>query len=109
MTVQEINTALADVGIPYAYYQFNEAAAKEPPFLCWYFGDSNDLYADNENYQGVSALTVELYTDYKDFALEQALEAVLKGMGLSWAKSETYIDSEKMHETVYETEVLLNA
>ena len=52
---------------------------------------------------------MELYTDYKDFALEQALEAVLKGMGLSWAKSETYIDSEKMHETVYETEVLLNA
>lgn len=109
MTVPEINTMLGELEIPYTYYQFSEATAKPAPFLCWYFADSDDLYADDENFVGIGTLIIELYTDAKDFALEAELEGILKASGLTWARSESYIDTEKLHETVYETEVLINA
>lgn len=109
MTVQEINQMLGEIGLPYAYYQFDEGTGQEPPFICWYIEGINDLYADNINYQGIGQLTVELYTDAKDFALETVVEQLFAAHGMSYAKDGTFIDSERMHETIYTTEVIINA
>ena len=50
-------------------------------------------------------LDVELYTDKKDIILEEKLEAVLEGRGLFYNKTESYIESEKLYEVLYELEV----
>lgn len=95
------------MGLPYAYYQFPETGQK-PPFICWYLEGIDDVYADNANYQRIVNLTIEFYSDEKDFTNEAAIESQLTLSGLTYTKTETYIDSERMHQTVYEMEVLIN-
>lgn len=107
MTYKQIDTMVGLMGLPYAYYQFPETGQK-PPFICWYLEGIDDVYADNANYQRIVNLTIEFYSDEKDFTNEAAIESKLTLSGLTYTKTETYIDSEKMHQTVYEMEVLIN-
>lgn len=109
MTGAQIKTMMDAVGIPTAYFAFENDTTVPPPFLCFYFDESDDMYADNENYVRIRPLTIELYTDYKDYALENQIESVLKQNELTYRKvAETYIESERMMMCVYETEVLYN-
>lgn len=109
MTIKKVAQMIASVGLPYAYYQFPENTGQQPPFICFYYPQSNDFVADNENYKKVNALTIELYTDNKDFGLEARIEEVLKANGLVFSWMETFIDSERMHMTTYNTEVIIDA
>ena len=77
MTYKEVNLMVASIGKPYAYYQFPEGTDTAPPFICFYFDSSSDLAADNTNYQRIRPLVIELYTDNKDFALEETVETTL--------------------------------
>lgn len=106
MTTQEVASMVAEIGLPYAYYQFNETA-QEPPFVCFFYSRDNDFKADNANYQKIEHLIIELYTDNKDFELESTVESVLSSYGLVWTRSETQLDSERMYEVIYETEVII--
>lgn len=108
MTTKEISKMIADIGIPHAYYQFSKATAKPPPFICFYYPNSADFMADNINYAKINALTIELYTDNKDFDLEQQVEAALIAHELPFIREETYIDSERMYMVIFNTEVLIN-
>ncbi len=111
MTPQQVYTMLTSIDddIPVAYYRFLDTAeqpAPAPPFLCYYYPSGADFYADNSNYQIVSDLIVELYTDFKDFTLEERVESVLNANELTWEKEETYIDDQRMHMTIWTTEVV---
>lgn len=104
MTYENVYQMLADVGVPVVYYSWPDGHAPEPPYICYYYPGDNDFHADNNNYVKVRELTVELYTNHKDIALEEAVEAVLPG----YTKNESYIDTERMFLVSYETEVLIN-
>lgn len=108
MTYKQIATMISGIGLPYAYHHFPNNTAKEPPFICFFFTGIDDLYADNSNYQRFETLNVELYTNQKDFANEEQVEAVLNGAGLTYYKEESYIESEQMWQIAYESEVLIN-
>ena len=107
MTTQEIEAMVAAVGVPYAYRQFTQATAQPPPFLCFYLDGSDNFDADDKVYQRVETLTLELYTNRKDFVLEELLEAILDSYDLPWNKAEAEIESEQMHETIYTLDVLI--
>lgn len=107
MTFKEVSTMLSGVGIPTAYYQFPDDTAQQPPFICFFYPNSNDVLADNSNYQKVEHLVIELYTDNKDFTLEASVESVLAQNGLVYTRDETYLDSERMFEVIYETDVII--
>jgi hypothetical protein len=107
MTPQEVNSMVESVGIPSAYYQFADDTGQQPPFICFFYGNSNDVTADNINYVRVERLYIELYTDQKDFALESKVEKALNDNGIVFAKSQDYIDTERMHVTVYESDIVL--
>jgi hypothetical protein len=107
MTPQEVNSMVESVGIPSAYYQFADDTGQQPPFICFFYGNSNDVTADNINYVRVERLYIELYTDQKDFALEAKVEKTLNDNGIVFAKSQDYIDTERMHVTVYESDIVL--
>ena len=107
MTYKEIKTMIESFGLPYAYYQFPDNTPQSPPFVVFYYEDSDDLYADNSNYQRVTELTIEFYSETKDFFYEDLIEDALAAASLTYRKSEQFIDSERMHETVYELEVLI--
>ena len=101
-------TGTNTTSVPFAYYQFTADTAKEPQFICYYFTQSDDFGADNINYQPIRRAVIELYTDQKDFTLEQAVEALLTSNELVYAKDEAFIDSEQLHLTSYETEVIIS-
>ena len=96
---------LATLKIPTAYYQFPQGTAQKTPFICFFYDGSDDFYADNKNYKKIRTLQIELYTDEKDFTLEAQVENLLDSYGLTYTVTESDIDSERMHETVYTTEI----
>lgn len=107
MTYKQVAQIIAGIGLPFAYDHFDEGNAAEPPFICFFFEGSDDFTADNTNYQRIRPLTVELYTDNKDFSLENTVETALNAAGLVFSRNETYIDSERMYEVSYETEIII--
>lgn len=109
MTLQEVVDMVSGIGLPYAYYQFPEDPQNpvSPPFLAFFYPNSRDLFADGANYASISALTIELYSDEKDFDLEARVENALTAKGLAYTKEETWLDSERMYVIVYHTEVFL--
>ena len=108
MTYTEVATMVASIGLPYAYYQFPEGTEQAPPFVCFFYSSTDDLYADGENYQRIANLNIELYTSEKDFEKEAALEKILNDNGLTYYKEENYISNEGMWQIAYEMEVIIN-
>lgn len=88
-----------------AYHHFAEGEAPTPPFLLYLSPGSDNFSADGRVYWKVSQLDVELYTNLKDPELEERLETVLDAAGLFYNKTESYIDSERLYEVLYEMEV----
>lgn len=107
MSPSEIKSMVEELGIPSAYYEFADNTELAPPFVCYFFTSSNDLSADNINYCRIERLNIELYTDAKDFALEKRLEQILTDHEVFFAKEETNLDSERMHETIYTSDIIL--
>lgn len=107
MTYSEVAALAASIGIPSAYYQFEEGTKVAPPFLCFLFPDSADFFADDSNYQKAERCVFELYTDAKDFALEKTVEDALTEAGLTYTHSETHLDSERMHMVTYDFTVVI--
>ncbi|MCM1232952.1 MAG: hypothetical protein NC489_22735 [Ruminococcus flavefaciens] len=105
MKLQEIVSMLEGVEIPFAYHHFAEGESPAPPFLLYLTPGSDNFSADGKVYLKVTQLDVELYTDQKDPGLEERLEAVLDAAGLFYNKTESYIDSERLYEVLYEMEV----
>lgn len=108
MTYEEIASMIESIGLPFAYYQFSEDTAEAPPFIVFFYSQTDDQYADNTNYQRIEVLNIELYTSEKDFEHEARVEKLLKDHGLSYYREENYIDAEKMYQIAYETEVIIN-
>ena len=50
-------------------------------------------------------MNIELYTDIKDLDVEQRIEAVLDQHGIFYAKSEVWIESERLYEVLYSFEL----
>jgi hypothetical protein len=105
MTYDDITNMLKEAGLPLAYDHFAEGESPEPPFLIFLFPGSDNMFADNSVYFKISQLNIELYTDKKDPELEEKLEDILTAHEIPWEKSEVWIDSEKMYEVLYQTEI----
>ena len=108
MTYKEIASMVQSFNLPFAYYQFPEGTGQAPPFVVFFYSQTDDVYADSENYQRIVVLNIELYTAEKDFDLESNIEAVLKTHNLTYYKEESRIESESMWQIAYEMEVLIN-
>ena len=104
MEQQDFAAALAAIGYPVAYRAFK--SAQDPPFLCWFFASGDDFMADNTNYLPIGNYVIEHYTNEKDPASEELVEEQLAACGLPFRKSETYIDTEKMHLVLYEIQLI---
>lgn len=109
MTREDIKKMLDEVEVPYEYYMFEEKEAVNPPFLVWYFPDTNNFSADGKVYCRVNQLNIELYTDQKDFILEEKLESLLNDREIFWQKTEGFLKDEELYEVLYEMEVMINA
>lgn len=108
MKEQEVFQMVKETGLPVTYHHFEEGQSPEPPFVVYLYPGTNNFSADGTVYQGINKLDIELYTDKKDLEAEHKVDAVLKKHGFFYEKNETYIESEKMYEAIYEMEVLIS-
>lgn len=106
MTHKEIVEMLEEAGLPLAYDHFAEGESPDPPFLIFLFPSSDNFSADGQVYQKIDVLHMELYTDRKQPEVEARLETVLDGHGIFYEKTEVWIESERLYEVLYSTEVL---
>lgn len=104
-TPKDIRAILTATGLPVAYRAWEEGQGPEPPFCVYYAGKSNNMAADGIVYFSAQQYTIELYTDAKEPDAEALVEQALTAAGIFWQKDETYIESEHMHEVIYEIEV----
>ena len=108
MTYDEIVQMLEEAGLPLAYDHFAEGESPDPPFLIFLFPGSDNFAADGGVYFKINQLNLELYTDYKDPETEKKVEDVLDRYGVVYEKTEVWIESERLYEVLYETEVTQN-
>ena len=106
MTYDAIVEMLEEAGLPLAYDHFAEGESPAPPFLIFLFPSSDNFSADGIVYQRIDALHIELYTDRKQPETEKRLETVLERHGIFYEKTEVWIDTERLYEVLYSTEVL---
>lgn len=95
---------LSEAGVPVARNAFLKAQA--PPYIVYVFSHSDNFAADSKVYLKRDNYQVELYTEKKDIALEEKLEGIFDGHGLVYDKTETYLESEKLVEVIYEIQLI---
>ena len=86
MTYENVIEMLEEAGLPLAYDHFAEGESPDPPFLVF--------------------LNIELYTDVKDPETETQIEDILIAHDLPYEKSEVWIESEKLYEVLYQTQII---
>ena len=102
MTLSEVKAVLETTGFPVAYrYHRIEPSM---PYICYMESYSNNFAADNTVYLPVKHIQIELYTGSKSPEAEETVEHALNGL-FFWDKTETYIESEKCYQVIYEIEV----
>ena len=99
--MEELLQVLEEMGLPFAYHHFAEGESPEPPFVCYLLPGSNNFSADGKVYYKINEVHIELYTDWKNLAVEQGVEAVLDEHGIFYNKSEVWIEIEKLYEFLY--------
>lgn len=105
MTQEQVLEMVEEMGLPSAYDHFAEGQSPEPPFLVFLYPESRNFAADGIAYYKKKKLHIELYTEYKSVELEEQIEAVLERHGIFYARSEVWIESERLYEVLYEMEV----
>ena len=98
--MQYLKQLLEQLGLPVAYDHFNTPTT--PPFIVFRRYSQSNFGADNQVYKKINNYYIELYTEYKDTALETSLEALLTNADVFFnVESEEYISDEKMYQIVY--------
>lgn len=90
------------IGIPYAYDHFAEGESPDPPFAVYRYPASDNFMADGIVFFPVNEVNIELYTDEKEPAIEKKIEQALTKQGIAFEKAETWIESERLYEVIYD-------
>lgn len=105
MTLLEFINVLESTGLDVAHSHFENtdvSPAPSPPYVIYLDDETTNFIADNKVYHSVRNPTVELYTDKKDIAAEQALETALNDNELPFeVVGHVYIESERMFQRIY--------
>lgn len=103
--MEELLRILKSCKLPFAYDHFAEGESPDPPFICYLIPGSDNFAADGKAYYKKNEIRIELYTDKKDLLVEQLVEDALDAAFIFYVKSETWIDSEKLYEVLYQFEM----
>ncbi|MCM3111682.1 hypothetical protein [Lederbergia lenta] len=105
MTLVELKELLYATGYPVAYSHFKSAPNKpipDPPYITYLVTYSSNFHADNKVHKQIQNVDIELYTDIKDLQVESIVESILDANEIPYDTVETYIESEKLFQKIYE-------
>lgn len=101
--MEELKALLETSGLPVVYHAWPVGEAPPLPYLCYLTAYSNNFAADGVVYCPIDHIQVELYTKQKEPQTEDKVEKALSSF--FWEKSETYLDTERCYQILYEIEV----
>ena len=104
MTLEAFYQQLLLLGVPVAYRVFDEE--QMPPYIIYSRINDDGVDADDKTYFKVPHIRLELYALTRDLAIEAKIEALLDINDIPYECDETYIESEKLTETIYEFDLL---
>ena len=103
MTKKELEKLLEQSGYDVAHIEFLKCPAV--PYISYQIssedshgGDTNSNSIKNQEFR------VELYTEYDDDTAQEVMDALLSG--ISYQKTSSKIESEKLYLTIYEFEIV---
>jgi len=99
MTLQELNALLKTTTYPVAYSHF--CTELSIPSICYIETEAEFTGADLKVLLQDVSYNIELYTDKKDLIAEGKVEKLLIDNNIKFSKNTSYIDTEKLYQTVY--------
>ena len=108
MTLVELKKILEATGYPVAYSHFTATDTNplpKPPYLCYLVAYSSNFIADDEVYQEIDNVQIELYTSKKDLNAEENIKSVFKSNKIPYQTTETFIESEQLFQKIYEIKI----
>ena len=77
MTLPELKKKLDTLGLPVVYHHWAVGQAPPLPYLIYYADEDNNFFADDIVYSDGYAVTIEIYSQKKDLALETKVKNLL--------------------------------
>lgn len=105
MTLPELKDKLKTLDLPIAYRCFAVGQVPELPYIVYYVDEDIGFYADDTVYYEGYAVTIEVYTEYKDIELEKRVKQLLNDNQLPYESYESFLDSEGMYLKAYEIDI----
>lgn len=107
MTREQIVEFLTELGIEYRYHHFTQKELQtiELPVIVWDINEKNNFFADGIVYHKTKVLNIKVYTQDRDWDLEEKIETMLTERGITWNYASDWLQKEEIWETVYEMEV----
>lgn len=100
MKANEVFEILKELGLPVAYRMFQDE--QELPYIVFFESQRDSFSADNVTFYSSRQYNIEIYTQTKDFEIEEQLENLLNEKEIFWQQvSDEYIDDEKMNQVIY--------
>lgn len=105
MTLPDLKGILKELNLPIAYRCFAPCQVPALPYIVYYADEDVAFYADDIVYHEGYAVTIEVYTEYKDIELEKRVKQLLNDNQLPYESYESFLDSEGMHLKAYEIDI----
>ena len=102
MILKDLVSGLKKMGFPVAYSHFAEGHVPKCPYIVLQGMGSDNFSADGIVYHETEDINIVLYCDKKDQITEKKIADFLTANKIYYEKQETYIESEKMIQTVFE-------
>lgn len=109
MNLVELKQILNLTGFPVTYSHFTpskNSPVPEPPYICYLVSYSPNFMADDEVYQEIENVQIELYSNKKDLVAEAKVKEVLNNANLPYETREVFIESEKLFQKIYEVRLI---
>lgn len=104
MTLAEFGALLQTSTLPVAYEAFPEDNCPDMPFVTYQMVGTNNVAADGRVYKKVPRIQVDLFTEYKDEASEEKLEATFSEF--FWNSVQSDDPQERCHIETYIVEII---
>lgn len=103
MLYEDLLSILQSTSLPWTYHHWDDPPS--PPYGVYLDLEDDPFFADDRTYSFFRAVRLELYSLERDPALDQRVRDALDDAKLSYDVDYAYIESEGLHETIFEFEV----
>lgn len=101
MTIEEFVKVLQESDLPVTHYQWPVGNVPDLPYLVYTIPQSDGEYADNRTWAEICEIDVELYSEQRNFQLEDRLKEIFNAHELPYTTEFNYIESEQMYQTIF--------